>query len=325
MAYVVRPIPSEASNFEVDFHKQFKYILSNIPSHPLPSNVLSKFNNIIMPRAYEQFIESIWNINVYEDDTWVITYPKCGTTWTQEAVWQICNDVDIEGIGSTPLRQRFPFVEIQAVGAVAHKENPFEFISEMKRPRFIKSHLPICFLPKQLWTVQPKIVYVAREPKDAAISFYHHYYNLYRYRGSKENFLDLFLSGLVEHGSYWDHIEQFHLLKPHYPNIMFVTYENMKHHMPRTLNELCVFLNKTLSGKQMEKLVSHLQFENMKENPGINPSHLKETVQRHRPGSEYTFIRRGITDSHKDEMPKEYIEKFNEMTKGRFHELGLYH
>lgn len=85
---------------------------------------------------------------------------------------------------------------IQAVAAAVEKENPIEFITNLKRPRFIKSHLPICFLPKQLWIVKPKIVYVAREPKDAAISFYHHYYNLYKYCGTKEEFLELFSKGL---------------------------------------------------------------------------------------------------------------------------------
>lgn len=84
---------------------------------------------------------------------------------------------------------------IQAVGAAASEENPFDFINQIQRPRFIKSHLPICFLPKQLWQVKPKIVYVAREPKDAAISFYHHYYNFYKYSGTKDAFLDLYLKG----------------------------------------------------------------------------------------------------------------------------------
>lgn len=111
MAHAVQALANGASNFESNFHNQFKYILNKIPIEPMPEDVLSKFNSITMPRAYEQFIESIWNIDVYEDDTWVITYPKCGTTWTQEAVWQICNGVDIEGKGKTPLQQRFPFIE----------------------------------------------------------------------------------------------------------------------------------------------------------------------------------------------------------------------
>lgn len=110
MSYSVQAIANE-THFEFAFHQQFKYMLNNIPKQPLPNDVLSKFNSITMPRAYEQFIERIWNTDVYEDDTWVITYPKCGTTWTQEAIWQICNSVDIEGKGKTSIRQRFPFIE----------------------------------------------------------------------------------------------------------------------------------------------------------------------------------------------------------------------
>ena len=34
---------------------------------------------------------------VRENDIWVVTFPKCGTTWTQEMVWQIANNVDIDG------------------------------------------------------------------------------------------------------------------------------------------------------------------------------------------------------------------------------------
>lgn len=86
-------------------------------------------------------------------------------------------------------------LRIQSVAAAPDKENEFDFINNLTRPRYIKSHLPIAFLPRALWSVQPKIVYVARDAKDAAVSFYHHYYNLYQYHGSKEDFFDLFLKG----------------------------------------------------------------------------------------------------------------------------------
>ncbi|XP_037038671.1 sulfotransferase family cytosolic 1B member 1-like [Bradysia coprophila] len=323
MTYSVQSV-ANGTNFEFPFHHQFKYILNKIPNHPLQHDVQSKFNSITMPRAYEQYMERIWNCDVYEDDTWVITYPKCGTTWTQEAVWQICNDVDLDDKGKTSIRQRFPFIEIQAVTAFADRENPFDFINELQRPRFIKSHLPICFLPKQLWQVKPKIVYVAREPKDAAISFYHHYYNMYKYCGTKNEFLDSFLHGIVEHGCYWDHVEQFHLLRPHYPNLLFITFENMKHNLEHTLNELCNFLDKTLTAEQLQRLANHLQFDNMKKNPAVNPPYIEEAAQKNRPGSGFAFVRRGITGSYKDEMTPEYVRKFNEMTKKRFETLGLY-
>lgn len=98
----------------------------------------------------------------------------------------------------------------------------------------------------------------------------------------------------------------------------------MKHNLENTLNKMCNFLSKTLSAEQLQRLMHHLQFENIKNNPAINPSYIEEAARKNRPGSGYAFVRRGITGSHKDEMPSEYVQKFNEMTKKRFESLGLY-
>lgn len=74
-----------------------------------------------------------------------------------------------------------------------------ERINAMPRPRFIKSHLSLPFLPEQLWSVKPKIIFVLREPKDAAVSFYHHYVNIEGWLGTKEEFMELFLNGKGTH------------------------------------------------------------------------------------------------------------------------------
>lgn len=92
----------------------------------------------------------------------------------------------------------------------------------------------------------------------------------------------------------------------------------MKHSLEQTLSNLCDFLNKPLTTERMQKLVNHLQFENMKKNSAVNPLILNELARMNRPGTDYTFVRRGTTGSHKDEMPQEYISKFNEVTKKRF-------
>lgn len=81
-------------------------------------------------------------------------------------------------------------------------ENPIqtptrvEDVQKLDRPRFIKSHLPICFLPENLWKTAHKIIYVARDPKDAAVSYYHHYYNLHTYQGTIDEFCELYLDGM---------------------------------------------------------------------------------------------------------------------------------
>lgn len=128
----------------------------------------------------------------------------------------------------------------------------------------------------------------------------------------------------MEHGSYWDHLEQFCLLQQHYPNFKIIKFEDMKHNMNSILNELCQFLNKPLSDEKLGCLREHLQFDKMKENPATNPPHLKTVVQKLRPGSDYTFLRRGQTGSHKDEMTQEFIQKFDEVTQKRLHAFRLY-
>lgn len=65
---------------------------------------------VALPEKYQNYAEEIKELEVFPDDIWVVTYPKCGTTLAQEAVWQICNGVTLNASGLT-LPTRFPFLE----------------------------------------------------------------------------------------------------------------------------------------------------------------------------------------------------------------------
>lgn len=47
-----------------------------------------------------------------------------------------------------------------------------EQLAEAPSPRFIKTHLPMSLLPPQVLETA-KVVYVARDPRDVVVSFYH--------------------------------------------------------------------------------------------------------------------------------------------------------
>lgn len=40
----------------------------------------------ILPEMMKDTLKEIKDFKVYDDDIWIITNPKCGTTWTQEMV-----------------------------------------------------------------------------------------------------------------------------------------------------------------------------------------------------------------------------------------------
>lgn len=48
--------------------------------------------------------------NVKSDDAWIVTYPKCGTTWMAELIWLLWNNLDYEG-ARADLYSRIPFLE----------------------------------------------------------------------------------------------------------------------------------------------------------------------------------------------------------------------
>jgi hypothetical protein len=77
--------------------------------------IVYKKNANIFCISTQQFIdtklEQIQNFKVYEDDIWVISYPKCGTTWTQEMVWMLNNDLNYKKAAEIKLVDRFPFME----------------------------------------------------------------------------------------------------------------------------------------------------------------------------------------------------------------------
>lgn len=65
----------------------------------------------VMIETYLPLAKRIKNFQVYEDDVWVISFPKCGTTWTQEMVWLLNNDLNYEAARNLSLEERFPFLE----------------------------------------------------------------------------------------------------------------------------------------------------------------------------------------------------------------------
>lgn len=74
----------------------------------------------------------------------------------------------------------------------------YDTLEAMTTQRFIKTHLPIQLMPRRIAEVGAKVVYVARNPKDVAVSYYHfHKANpVFSFPGDFDAYLKLFLDDL---------------------------------------------------------------------------------------------------------------------------------
>lgn len=94
-------------------------LLKNKIAKKCESEVICDFVKIISGRNFcvltEKFVESsldrIKNLKVYEDDVWLVSPPKCGTTWVQEMIFIFQHDFDYEKAAKTEYSEKFPFIE----------------------------------------------------------------------------------------------------------------------------------------------------------------------------------------------------------------------
>lgn len=74
----------------------------------------------------------------------------------------------------------------------------YEALARQTTQRFIKTHLPLALMPHNISRVGAKVVYVARNPKDVAASYYHCHktYPGLDYNGDFNAFLKYFMDDL---------------------------------------------------------------------------------------------------------------------------------
>lgn len=87
-----------------------KYEDSDTETIPLPLSTWTP-SSCLLVRKYQQFAERIRDFVVYPDDIWIVTYPKCGTTWAQEMVWLLANDLDYATAKAVDVNKRSPYLE----------------------------------------------------------------------------------------------------------------------------------------------------------------------------------------------------------------------
>ncbi|XP_075718415.1 amine sulfotransferase-like [Rhinoderma darwinii] len=259
-----------------------------------------------------EVINEIEHMEIKDHDVILVTYPKSGTIWTQQILNLIFNEGHRNGTEHIDTMTRLPWIEYN-INNVDLKSHP--------SPRLFTTHLPYYLMPRDLRFRMAKIIYVGRNPKDVLVSFYHFYKmnpNL-KCTINWETFLDLYISGKVLGGSWFDHVRGWNTHKEDF-NILFVTFEEMKKDLRSAVLKICKFVDITLDEEAIDTVVERATFKKMKHDPLANYTFLPNDILDRSKGA---FLRKGTVGDWKNKMTVAQSEMFDKVYKEKIGDLPI--
>ncbi|XP_059556112.1 amine sulfotransferase-like [Myotis daubentonii] len=260
------------------------------------------------------FLENLDDFEIRDDDVFIITYLKSGTTWTQQILSLIYFEGHRNRTEDLATLVRIPFLEYNILKTDCLNR---------PSPRLFCSHLPYYLVPKGLKSKKAKIIYVYRNPKDVMTSYFHFSNVVVRLEpgNDMEHFMKRFLDGNVVGSRWFDHVRGWYEHR-HDFNILFMMYEEMKKDLRSSVLKISHFLEKELSEEDVEAIVKQATFQNMKSDPRANYDEIlkyefgKRTDEGH-------FLRKGTVGDWKHHLTVEQNERFDKIFQRNMKDLPL--
>jgi hypothetical protein len=168
-------------------------------------------------------------LTVFPDDIFLVSYPRSGNTWTRFLLGNLISPHD-------PVK----FSNIESLIPEIYF-NCDRFLRQLPRPRMLKSHES--FQPHY-----PRVIYLVRDPRDVAVSFYHHNVKARNIADDYPiaSFVPRFIAGEFDHkfGSWRDNVLSWTALRGTNPAFLMLRYEDMKRDSLLALADVVAFLER---------------------------------------------------------------------------------
>jgi len=202
---------------------------------------------------------------------------RCGTTWTQQVVMLLLAQ------GEKELVQRptslAPWLELNhamRTNMLAY-EPPEEWRKQGPAAgrRVFKTHAVAALAPWRGGATEEGIprgagvIVVTRNPKDAAVSYFHHGRDTvqYKYTGDWAHFLHaIFLPGLVDFGDFWSWHGTWWRARAKLPpdRLLWISYEEMQADLPAVVRRIAAFVGVPATEEVVRAVVAGASFGSMR-------------------------------------------------------------
>ncbi|KAF3697048.1 Cytosolic sulfotransferase 3 [Channa argus] len=292
----------------VDLHKM------ELPPRP----EMFDFHGVSMTHYFTDNWENVQNFQARPDDILIATYTKAGSTWISYILDLLYfAKTSPERQTTMPIYDRVPFLDMYIPSVFSGKDKVDGLSTS---PRIYKTHFPVQFVPKSFWEQNCRIVYVARNPKDNAVSLFHFdRMNMIRPDpGDWNSYFRRFMEGKIVYGSWYDHVNGWWKKKQTFSNLHYMFYEDMVEDTEREINKLCSFLGLSISAEEKRQISGGVQFDNMKNNNMVNYSTIPVMDFKISP-----FMRKGKVGDWKNHFTVAQNEEFDEDYKKKMKDPSL--
>ncbi|KAL8594613.1 hypothetical protein ACOMHN_011353 [Nucella lapillus] len=206
-----------------------------------------------------EVMENIPNVGMTEDDVLLCSYLKSGCHW----LWEMTRMLKA---GTSQLEM------VEKVQGMLEDNSDSE-LSKLPSPRILNTHVLFHQLPQAVQDGKVKLLFLYRNPKDVAVSLYHHFTKLpkYRYSGLFGDYLTgLFLKGQVESGGIFAYIRDWEREMDSRPDLSVfqVSYEELQADTFNKAKELAKFLGSSADDDTIRDIVDKCSFSQMLDRNG---------------------------------------------------------
>jgi len=225
------------------------------------------------------------NLMVCPDDTFLVSYPRSGNTWTRFLIANLLHPdrrvafSNIDGL----------FPDLGAVSSRALKRIP--------RPRFIKSHE--YFDPRY-----PKVIYLARDPRDVAVS----HYNFMRKGGFVDDSCPLerwvsewFVPGSSYDVPWGDHVASWLATRANHSSFLLIRYEDLREDPVAELLRIATFLGAPANPQALAEAVEKSAVKRMRELEKVDHEQWRTTKGRR---TDIPFVGEAATGGWRQKLPR---------------------
>jgi hypothetical protein len=228
------------------------------------------------------------------DDVFIVSYPRSGTTWMQMILYQLTSGGKMD------------FAHIEQVCLWWEEALRPERLNALASPRLFKSHLCRAAMPR----MPGKFVYVARDGRDTAVSYYHFHVAYLGFRGTFDEFFERFLRGNLEHGSWFKHVRGWWLPQGE-PNVLCLRYEDLQRDLDGCLQRISDFCGLRIDPASLSAIRERCSFEFMKQH-----QHLFDPLTAmfwREAGPRNSFLRRGLAGDWREHLSPGQVKRFEKV------------